>query len=106
MIKDTLRNAMEEDSDGLEATLSEVTDRISFRCILFRTSGLLEETITMVLLTLIEISSTRGQTSFHQDFHVIIITYSITRFDIAKFYATFLSWPCKFPASFCDGMLL
>ena len=55
---------MEEDSDGLEAILSEVTDRISFRCILFRTSGLLEETITMVLLTLIEISSTRGKTSF------------------------------------------
>jgi hypothetical protein len=60
MVKDTLRNAMEEDSDGLEATLSEVTDRISFRCILFRKSGLHEETITMVLLTLIEISSTRG----------------------------------------------
>jgi hypothetical protein len=90
MVKDTLRNAMEEDSDGLESTLSEVTDRISFRCILFRTSGLLEETITMVLLPLIEISSTRGNTSFHrQDFHVII-TYYITRFNIAKFYAAFL----------------
>lgn len=90
MIKDTLRNAMEEDSDGLEATLSEVTDRISFRCILFRTSGLLEDTITMVLLTLIEISSTRSQTSFHrQGFHVMI-TYYITRLNIVKFYAAFL----------------
>jgi hypothetical protein len=43
MIKDTLRDAMEEDPDGLETTLSEVTDRISFRCILFRTSDLVKK---------------------------------------------------------------
>jgi predicted nucleotidyltransferase len=30
----------------------------------------------------------------------------ITRFNMAKFYADFLSWPCKFPASFCDDLLL
>jgi hypothetical protein len=30
----------------------------------------------------------------------------IARFNMAKFYAAFLSWPCKFPASFYDDLLL